>query len=56
MRLILTIALSALVLTGCIANWPSNRTGPRWAGGPDIGPFYTGGATPSTATPTMTTP
>jgi hypothetical protein len=57
MRLILTIALSALVLTACAPGmWESHRTGPRWTGGPNIEPFYSGGTTPSTATPTMTTP
>jgi hypothetical protein len=34
MRLILTITLSALMLSGCMANWPSHRTGPRWQGQP----------------------
>jgi hypothetical protein len=57
MQLILTIALPALLLTACAPGmWESHRAGPRWAGGPNIEPFYTGDATPSTATPTMTTP
>jgi len=34
MRLILTIALSTLMLAGCVANWPSHRTGPRFTSGP----------------------
>jgi hypothetical protein len=37
MRLILTIALSALMLSGCVANWPSNKTGPRWRDGGNVG-------------------
>ena len=45
MRLILTIAISALVLSGCVANWPSNRTGPRWTGGPP-GSFNDNGGLP----------
>jgi hypothetical protein len=48
MRLIVTIALSALLLAGCIAQWPSNRTGPRFTGGPNLSPTnpaptYSGG-------------
>ena len=43
MRLILTVALCALTLSGCMANWPSHRTGPRWTGGPADAPFYQGG-------------
>jgi len=30
MRQLLTIALSALMLSGCMAGWKSNRTGARW--------------------------
>jgi hypothetical protein len=30
MRRILTIPLCALMLSGCMANWKSPRTGPRW--------------------------
>jgi hypothetical protein len=30
MKQILVIALSAVVLSGCIAEWKSNRSGPRW--------------------------
>jgi Prokaryotic membrane lipoprotein lipid attachment site len=48
MRRIVTIAVSVLLLSGCIAQWPSNRTGPRFTGGPDISPIsaapsYSGG-------------
>jgi hypothetical protein len=39
MRQILTIALSALLLCGCIAEWKSNRTGPRWNDGPHTTPM-----------------
>jgi hypothetical protein len=34
MKRILVIALSALMLAGCVAEWKSNRTGPRWKEGP----------------------
>jgi hypothetical protein len=34
MRLALTIALSTLMLSGCMADWPSHKTGPRWKEGP----------------------
>ena len=34
MKQVLTIALCALMLSGCVANWSSNRTGPRWRDGP----------------------
>jgi hypothetical protein len=34
MRRILAIALCALMLSGCIAEWKSPRTGPRWKDGP----------------------
>jgi hypothetical protein len=37
MRLILTIAVAALMLSGCMANWQSNKTGPRWAADPYAG-------------------
>jgi hypothetical protein len=30
MTRLLAIALSALLLSGCIAEWKSDRTGPRW--------------------------
>jgi hypothetical protein len=30
-------------LSACMANWPSNRTGPRWTGGSADQPFYQGG-------------
>ena len=40
MRHILTIALSIFVLSGCMAEWPSNRTGPRFNEGPNLQPFY----------------
>jgi len=42
MRLILTVALCALTLSACMANWPSNRTGPRWTSGGANEPFYQG--------------
>jgi hypothetical protein len=38
MRLTLAVALSALMLCGCVANWHSNRTGPRWTEGPGTTP------------------
>ena len=38
MRLAVTILLTALILSGCVANWPSNRTGPRWTSGPNMQP------------------
>jgi len=40
MKLILTVVLSTLMLNGCVANWPSHRTGSRWVGGPNLLPFY----------------
>ena len=46
MRRILTIALCALLLSGCVAQWPSNRSGARFTEGPGMQPFYQGGATP----------
>ena len=46
MRLILTIAVSALVLSGCIAEW-KNPNGPqRWSGSPDIPPMHDSGTAP----------
>jgi hypothetical protein len=30
MTRVLTIALCTLMLSGCMANWPSHRTSPRW--------------------------
>ena len=39
MKHVLTIALAALLLTGCVAQWPSHRTGSRWVGGPDVHPL-----------------
>jgi hypothetical protein len=44
MKLILTIALSAFMLSGCMAEWPSHRTGPRFTSGPGLSPI---GASPS---------
>jgi hypothetical protein len=41
MKLILTIALSALMLSGCVAQWPSDRTGARNHQGPLILPMST---------------
>jgi hypothetical protein len=32
MKRLLVIALSALMLSGCIAEWPSKRSGERWTG------------------------
>jgi hypothetical protein len=39
MKRILVVALSALMLSGCIAEWKSNRTGPRWKDQPASQPF-----------------
>ena len=39
MKHVLTIALAALLLTACVAQWPSPRSGPRWVGGPDVHPL-----------------
>jgi len=30
MKQFLVIALVAVMLSGCMVNWPSNRTGSRW--------------------------
>jgi hypothetical protein len=51
MRSIVTIALSALLLSGCVAHWPSHRTGPRFSSGPNLSPIsnapsYSGGDAP----------
>jgi len=43
MRRILAIALCALMLSGCIAEWKSNQTGPRWHDGPGIQPMANSG-------------
>lgn len=51
MKQLLVIALSALTLAGCIAEWPSNRSGPRFSGGPDIGPYYDVSNAPPSTTP-----
>jgi hypothetical protein len=32
MSRILTITLSVLMLCGCVAEWPSKRSGERWTG------------------------
>jgi hypothetical protein len=37
MRRILTIVLSALLLSACMADWKSDRTGPRWSGDTNVG-------------------
>jgi PBP1b-binding outer membrane lipoprotein LpoB len=39
MRRFLAIALSALMLSGCMAEWKSNKTGPRWKEQPAATPF-----------------
>ena len=39
MRLIVTIGLCLLTQSGCIAEWPSHRTGPRFTGGPNLSPI-----------------
>jgi hypothetical protein len=49
MRHFLIIAVSALILSGCIAQWPSNRTGPRFHDDTGLAPYYDGGLTPPTA-------
>jgi PBP1b-binding outer membrane lipoprotein LpoB len=36
MRVILTVAVSALLLSACVAQWPSHRTGPRFNSNPAI--------------------
>jgi PBP1b-binding outer membrane lipoprotein LpoB len=41
MKLILTIALSALMLSGCVAQWPSDRKDTRYHQGPLILPMST---------------
>lgn len=51
MRQILMIAVSALVLSGCMAQWPSNRTGPRFKDAPGLQPFYDGSLAPPTTPP-----
>ncbi len=38
MRKALTLLLAALLLSGCVAEWKSNRTGPRWKEGPGTTP------------------
>nr|MBA2589934.1 hypothetical protein [Alphaproteobacteria bacterium] len=43
MRVMLMVALCAVTLSGCMANRPSHRTGPRWTGGGADAPFYQGG-------------
>jgi hypothetical protein len=47
MRRILTIVVSALMLSACMANWPSNNHGPRWTGGPGTDSSVNGGNTPT---------
>jgi hypothetical protein len=60
MRRILTIAFATLMLTGCMADWKSPRTGSRWASGPDLAPTSDNGRTASANTsvsgPTGTIP
>jgi hypothetical protein len=48
MKLIVTAMLSAFLLSGCVAQWPSHRTGPRFSSGPNLSPMssapsYNGG-------------
>ena len=47
MKQLLVIALCGLMLAGCVAQWPSNRTGPRFSGGPDLGPYYDSSRAPA---------
>lgn len=35
----LMVSAAALLLAGCVAQWPSNRIGPRWSGGPNVSPI-----------------
>lgn len=39
MKHLLTIALCTVMLCGCVAQWPSNRTGPRFTSGPNLSPI-----------------
>ena len=39
MKVILTVALSALMLCGCIAMWKNPKGPQRWSGGPNIQPM-----------------
>ena len=39
MKTILTVALSALMLSGCIAEWKNPKGPQRWSGGPNIQPM-----------------
>jgi hypothetical protein len=51
MKRILTIALAALTLSGCMANWKSPRTGPRFSDGPGLGESYDSTRVPPNAPP-----
>jgi hypothetical protein len=35
MKPVLAIAVAALMLSGCVVQWPSHRTGPRFTTGPN---------------------
>jgi hypothetical protein len=50
MRRILTIAVATLMLTGCMADWKSPRTGSRWTSGPNLAPVSDYGRTGSANT------
>jgi hypothetical protein len=39
MKIILTLALSALMLCGCIAEWKNPKGPQRWPAGPNIQPM-----------------
>lgn len=38
MRKAIALFLAALLLSGCVAQWKSNKTGPRWHDGPGTTP------------------
>jgi hypothetical protein len=38
MRKVVSLFLAALLLSGCIAEWKSNRSGHRWHNGPGTTP------------------
>lgn len=43
MRRFLLIAISALLLTGCIAEWKNPKGPQRWSGSPYIATYPSGG-------------
>jgi|GEM_PF-4970245 len=47
MTRLLAIALSTLLLSGCMAEWKSNKTGPRWMDQPNASQPETFGPTPT---------